>query len=106
MRSDPGREVSGPARLAVRVGDRVIGRSVAEGARPAHRAVVGDDVPPAAGGGYLTPGGFQRLRGGTIVARAADRALDPEVAAPLWQRSAELVGVDLSALARDQRLAG
>lgn len=98
VRSELGREISGLGRLAFRAGDRVIGQSTEEGARPAVHAVVDRQVPPAAGGDYLSPGGFQRLRGRTTTVRAADRALDPEVAALLWRRSEELVGVDLAAL--------
>lgn len=66
-----------------------------EGATPVLRAAT---EPQAKGGEYYTLGGFMSMRGNPVAKEPAKSANDPALAKGLWQRSAELTGVEYSAL--------
>jgi NAD(P)-dependent dehydrogenase (short-subunit alcohol dehydrogenase family) len=82
-------------RAGVRLGNHLVGQSPEAGAQPALRAALDPDAPGAATGRYLTPGRLRRLRGAPVVDDVAPRAVDPEVAARLWDVTQELTGVAL-----------
>jgi NAD(P)-dependent dehydrogenase (short-subunit alcohol dehydrogenase family) len=74
------------------VGNRLIGVSSEQGARPILVAATAD-LP---GGSYLGPSGPAQRGAPALVGRSA-AASDPDLAARLWVASAELTGVDFPA---------
>jgi NAD(P)-dependent dehydrogenase (short-subunit alcohol dehydrogenase family) len=99
--SELGRDVaaSGSAgqRALLAVGNRLIGQTPEEGARAALRAALAPDVPGAATGRYVTPGGLARLRGTPRIADADPRVLDPRLGAGLGRWVEDVTGVALAA---------
>jgi len=77
-------------RRIVQLGDRVLGQSAAMGALPTLRAATEPGLEP---GSYVGPDGFLEQRGHPVVVRATDAARDEAMAAVLWSRSEELIGV-------------
>jgi NAD(P)-dependent dehydrogenase (short-subunit alcohol dehydrogenase family) len=77
--------------LLTRVGNGVFAQSAQAGAWPTLRAA-GD--PAARSGDYFGPGGFAEQRGHPVAVGMTAAARDDDAAAWLWQRSAELTGVD------------
>lgn len=69
---------------------RLVGTSPPQGALPILRAATD---PAARRGEYYGPDGFMEMRGSPARAHIAERALDREVAARLWDVSEELTGV-------------
>lgn len=51
-------------------------------------------APDATPGGYYGPNGFQELKGAPAEARIPRMALDPAIAARLWQVSEQLTGIE------------
>jgi NAD(P)-dependent dehydrogenase (short-subunit alcohol dehydrogenase family) len=87
--SQLGREIyagNGPLaqRLAVRVGDRLVGQTPEQGARAALRATIDEQVPDASSGRYFTPSRLRRLRGAPHIADADPRVLDLTLGQTLW----------------------
>ena len=78
-----------------RLGNRIMAQSAAQGAWPSLRAA-GD--PAATSGQYYGPTGIGEWRGHPGPVGRAAHAQDLDDAAWLWQRSAELTGVDYSVL--------
>jgi NAD(P)-dependent dehydrogenase (short-subunit alcohol dehydrogenase family) len=70
------------------LGDR-LGQSAARGALPTLRAALDPSIPP---GAYLGPSGPFELWGDPVPVSAAKRALDPAMAAALFDASIEAVG--------------
>jgi NAD(P)-dependent dehydrogenase (short-subunit alcohol dehydrogenase family) len=84
---------SRPWNAVMAVANRVIATSAADGALPTLFAATAD-LP---GGGYAGPSRLGETRGApTLVGRTA-AASDPDLARRLWERSAELTGVDFPA---------
>jgi NAD(P)-dependent dehydrogenase (short-subunit alcohol dehydrogenase family) len=77
---------------AMAVGNRLIGVSSEQGARPILVAATAD-LP---GGSYLGPSGPAQRGAPALVGRSA-AASDPDLAARLWVASAELTGADFPA---------
>jgi NAD(P)-dependent dehydrogenase (short-subunit alcohol dehydrogenase family) len=75
--------------LVMRLGNRLVAQSDAMGALPTLYGASMD----VAGGSYVGPDGFQRLRGYPAVGVASKRALDASAAAGLWDLSENLTGV-------------
>jgi NAD(P)-dependent dehydrogenase (short-subunit alcohol dehydrogenase family) len=73
-----------------KVADRVFAQSAAMGALPTLYAAT---VPGLAPASYVGPSGFNELRGHPTLVSPRDTALDESVAAALWARSEELVGL-------------
>ncbi len=100
VRSELGREVAKDGRWVVRaglaVGDRLIGQTPQAGARAAVLATLGDHVPDAATGLYVTPSRLRRLRGMPHIAAADPGVLDAELGTRLWAAATELTGVGLT----------
>jgi NAD(P)-dependent dehydrogenase (short-subunit alcohol dehydrogenase family) len=69
---------------------RLFGRSASEGARSLVHAATESSV---IGGGYYGPTGFGQVTGRHGPVRPSRRALDPVVAARLWEASERLTGV-------------
>ncbi len=78
------------SRIATTVGNAVLAQSPEAGALPMLYAATADGV---AGGSYYGPGGFMSMRGAPERQRSSDRSYDPDLAAALWERSAELTDV-------------
>ncbi len=101
VESGLGRDVtaSGNAaqRMAMAVGNRLIGQTPEVGARAALLAALDPDAPGAATGRYVTPGGLARLRGAPRVADAAPTVLDRALGERLRRRAEDLTGVALTA---------
>jgi NAD(P)-dependent dehydrogenase (short-subunit alcohol dehydrogenase family) len=101
VNSGLGRDVTAsgnPAqRLVMAVGNRLIGQTPEEGARAALLAALDPDVPGAATGRYVTPGGLVRLRGAPRVADADPNVLDRVLGECLRRRAEDLTGVALTA---------
>jgi NAD(P)-dependent dehydrogenase (short-subunit alcohol dehydrogenase family) len=99
--SELGRDVAASGnhaqRLALAVGNRLIGQTPEEGARAALLAALDPDVPGAATGRYVAPGGPARLRGAPRVADADPKVLDRGLGERLRRRAEELTGVRLTA---------
>lgn len=66
----------------------------ADGALPSLRAATDPEVR---GGDYFGPAGRLQVAGPPVRVRASRASRDPELARRLWERSAQLVGVDLDA---------
>jgi NAD(P)-dependent dehydrogenase (short-subunit alcohol dehydrogenase family) len=81
--------------IGYRVFMRVLGQSAAEGARP---VVFAASDPGVTGGGYYGPTGFRQTGGAPGPVEPSQRALDPAVAARLWETSERLTGVRYEAL--------
>ena len=73
-----------------RVADRVLAQSAAMGALPTLYAAT---VPGLAPASYVGPSSFNEWRGHPKLVTPRDTALDESVAAALWARSEELIGV-------------
>jgi NAD(P)-dependent dehydrogenase (short-subunit alcohol dehydrogenase family) len=82
--------------LFSRLGNVLLAQPAAKGAWPTLRAATD---PGARGGEYYGPGGFSEQRGHPVLVGMSARAMDVDDAAWLWDRSAELTGVDHAALA-------
>jgi len=79
-------------RMAVmKVANAVVAQSARAGALPMLYAVTADDV---AGGDYVGPGGFLKMRGAPEKQRSADRSYDEATAERLWQVSETATGVE------------
>jgi NAD(P)-dependent dehydrogenase (short-subunit alcohol dehydrogenase family) len=74
----------------VRVADRVLGQSAAMGALPTLYAATAPGLPP---GTYVGPDGFLEQRGHPTVVAPTAAARDASMAAELWTRSEELIGL-------------
>lgn len=87
-----GPEQSGSAigRVAMQLGNALIGQSAAMGALPTLRAATAPEVDS---GDYFGPGGFQQLGGYPVKVGCRRAARDDASGATLWQRSEELTGV-------------
>jgi hypothetical protein len=79
------------------VGNRLIGQTPEEGARAALLAALDPDVPGAATGRYVTPGGLVRLRGAPRVADADPNGARPRPGRAPARRAEDLTGVALTA---------
>lgn len=77
-------------RAAVRIGNRLLGQTPAQGARAALRATLDDDAPGAATGRYLTPGRLGRLRGTPVVDLAKPTVLEPDLGRRMWETAERL----------------
>ncbi len=75
--------------------NRLFGQPADRGAWPTLRAATD---PQARGGDYFGPSGLGESRGAPRRVATSARALDPDDAAWLWNRSVELTGVDFAAL--------
>jgi len=73
-----------------RIADRVLAQSAAMGALPTLYAAT---VPGLAPASYVGPSSFNEWRGHPTLVSPRDTALDESVAAALWARSEELIGV-------------
>ncbi len=76
--------------LAYHLFIRLFGRSAAQGAVPLVHAAT---HPQVTGGGYYGPCGWGQVYGPPGPVRPAPKALDPEMAARLWEASEWLTGV-------------
>jgi NAD(P)-dependent dehydrogenase (short-subunit alcohol dehydrogenase family) len=74
----------------VGVVDRVLGQPAAMGALPTLYAATEPGLAP---GSYVGPDGFLEQRGYPVLAVASDAARDEAMAARLWERTEELVGL-------------
>lgn len=79
-----------PVAKAVRIMDRVVGQSAAQGALPQLLAATGATV---ASNDYYGPSGPFETRGHPKRVGRTDHAADAEIARRLWERSEELTGV-------------
>ena len=86
---------SGPACLAV--GNAVSRRARRWAPCPQLYAATAPDVP---GGAFCGPSGFDQMRGHPTLVGSSGAGSDMDVAARLWNVSAELTGVDYAALVR------
>src|SRR5262245_20335893 len=77
------------------LGNQLLAQDAATGALPMLYAATAANV---AGGDYIGPDGIGELWGQPKKVEPVARARDPEMAARLWQKSAELTGVDYKAL--------
>jgi NAD(P)-dependent dehydrogenase (short-subunit alcohol dehydrogenase family) len=77
------------------VGNRIFAQSEEMGALPQLYAATAPDVP---GGGLVGPSSFDQMRGHPKIVGSTKAGSDMEVAARLWDVSAELTGVDYAAL--------
>jgi NAD(P)-dependent dehydrogenase (short-subunit alcohol dehydrogenase family) len=84
-----------PAEIAVAAVQRLLGQTPGDGCLTSLYAAT---APGLRGGEYIAPGGRGHERGAPAPARPPQRALDPAVARQLWEISADLTGVDFSAL--------
>ena len=74
----------------MRLSDKLLAQSAAMGALPTLYAAT---VPGLAPASYVGPSGFNEWRGHPTLVTPRDTALDESVAAALWARSEELVGL-------------
>ncbi len=91
--SDTNLQSTGPtgvAKLAMRVGNKVLAQSAEKGALPQLLAATSPDVQ---GGQFYGPDGFQEFRGAPALVEAVPEARDPEIARRLWAESEQLTGV-------------
>jgi NAD(P)-dependent dehydrogenase (short-subunit alcohol dehydrogenase family) len=77
------------------VGNAVYAQSEEMGALPQLYAATAPDVP---GGAFCGPSGFDQMRGHPTLVGSSGAGGDMDVAARLWDVSAELTGVDYAAL--------
>jgi NAD(P)-dependent dehydrogenase (short-subunit alcohol dehydrogenase family) len=77
------------------VGNAVYAQSEEMGALPQLYAATAPDVP---GGAFCGPSGFDQMRGHPTLVGSSGAGSDMDVAARLWDVSAELTGVDYAAL--------
>jgi NAD(P)-dependent dehydrogenase (short-subunit alcohol dehydrogenase family) len=90
MRGSRAREV------VSRIGNALLAQPAERGAWPTLRAATD---PGARGGEYYGPGGLAGQRGNPVLVGMTAQAMDVDDAAWLWERSAQLTGVDYRALA-------
>jgi NAD(P)-dependent dehydrogenase (short-subunit alcohol dehydrogenase family) len=98
--SDTNLQSTGPtgiAKLAMRVGNKLIAQSAEKGALPQLLAAT---APEVRGGQFWGPDGFQEFRGAPKEVQAVPEAQDPAIAARLWTVSEELTGVSYAFGAR------
>jgi len=81
--------------LVSRAGNLVLAQPAERGAWPSLRAATD---PGARGGDYYGPGGFAEQRGHPVLVGMSARASDAADAGWLWDRSAELTGVNYAVL--------
>ena len=94
--SDLGRHITGSLqRVAMTVGNRIVGQTPAEGARSAVRATLDTNLPGAATGRYVSPTRLGRLRGEPAVIAAHAKALDPALGRAVLAMSERFTGVGL-----------
>jgi len=74
----------------MKIANRVVAQSPAQGALPLLYAATAPDVD---GGDYIGPGGFMGMRGAPEKQRSSDRSYDTDRARRLWEISQELTGV-------------
>jgi len=84
-----------PAEMAVAAIQRLFGQPPSDGCLTSLYAAV---APGLRGGEYIAPDSRGHKRGAPAPARPPRRALDPVVAHQLWETSADLTGVNYSAL--------
>jgi NAD(P)-dependent dehydrogenase (short-subunit alcohol dehydrogenase family) len=84
-----------PAELAVVAIQRMFGQPPADGCAASLYAALSPDLH---GGEYIARGGRGHSRGAPAQVRPPRQALDPAIARLLWDTSANLTGVDYSAL--------
>jgi len=77
-------------RLAMQIGNAMLGQSAAMGALPSLYAATASDVRA---GDYFGPDGFQQIGGHPVKVGCRRAARDPAVAAALWTLSEQLTGV-------------
>jgi hypothetical protein len=75
---------------AVGVADKLLAQSAAMGALPTLYAAT---LPALAPGSYVGPSGFMEQRGHPTLVTPRDTARDESVAAALWTRSEDLIGL-------------
>ena len=91
--SDTNLQSTGPtgiAKLAMRIGNKVVAQSAERGALPQLLAATSPDV---SGGRFYGPSGFQEFRGDPTEVQAVPEARDPGTARRLWAVSEQLTGV-------------
>ncbi len=91
--SDTNLQSTGPtgiAKLAMKVGNKVLAQSAEQGALPQLHAAT---APGVQGGQFFGPDGFQEFRGKVTEVQAVPYAQDADVAQRLWTASEELTGV-------------
>jgi NAD(P)-dependent dehydrogenase (short-subunit alcohol dehydrogenase family) len=86
----PAMDQSLVGKLAMQFGNALLGQSSALGALPSLYAATATDVQ---GGDYYGPSGFQQLHGSPVKVGCRKLARDPQLAAQLWELSAQLTGV-------------
>ena len=74
---------------------RLFGRSAAEGARS---LVYAASEPDVVGGGYYGPTRMGQISGPPGRVRPHRQAMDPDVAAALWEKSEQLTGARFAQL--------
>jgi NAD(P)-dependent dehydrogenase (short-subunit alcohol dehydrogenase family) len=82
--------------IMAEMGSGVLSQDAEQGALPTTYAAT-QDIP---GNAFVGPDGFAHWRGYPVVLRPSKRSQDPELAARLWARSAELTGVDVPGASR------
>jgi NAD(P)-dependent dehydrogenase (short-subunit alcohol dehydrogenase family) len=78
----------------LRIGNRLVAQSAADGALPALHAAT---APNVRGGDYFAPRGPLHIRGATTRIKPPRAARDPETARRLWDESERLTGVSYGA---------
>jgi NAD(P)-dependent dehydrogenase (short-subunit alcohol dehydrogenase family) len=74
----------------MKIANTLFAQSAQRGAFPLLYAATASDI---SGGEYVGPGGFLNMRGAPEIQQSNDRSYDEDVAAQLWDVSAELTGV-------------
>ncbi len=88
-----GRDVTGPAAIAIPILFKVFGQDEAHGALPQLYAAT---APEAIPGGYYGPSGFQEFKGDPAPAKVAPAGQDAATEKRLWTASEDLTGVRYS----------
>ncbi len=76
--------------VGLRLANRLIGQSPADGALPMLYAATAPDIE---GGEYIGPGGLLNMRGSPTRQDSSETSYDEELAATLWERSEAATGV-------------
>jgi NAD(P)-dependent dehydrogenase (short-subunit alcohol dehydrogenase family) len=85
--------LSGFRGMVAQIGISVVAQDAEHGALPTLYAAT-QDIP---GNTYVGPDGIGQIRGASVVTAPSKASQDPDLAARLWARSAQLTGVDFPA---------